>query len=93
MHAKAGKEKEVEQFLKSTVSLAEQEPGTTAHYVFSLGPARFGVFGTFKDENGRNAHRAGKIYDAAFARMDLVDPLSHRENIEILGAKDVCLTA
>ena len=48
LDAKAGKEKELEEFLKSALPLAQQEPGTTSWYALKLGPGRFGIFDTFK---------------------------------------------
>ena len=53
LQAKPGKEKEVEDFLKSARPLALQETGTTTWYAVKLGPAKFGIFDTFADENGQ----------------------------------------
>ena len=39
LKAKPGKEKEVEEFLKSAQPLAAAEPGTTTWYAVKLGPA------------------------------------------------------
>ena len=52
LEAKPGKEKEVEEFLKSAQPMAAQEPGTSTWYAVKLGPARFGIFDTFRDEAG-----------------------------------------
>jgi len=68
LEAKPGKEKEVEEFLKSAQPLAEREPGTTSWYALKLGPSKFGIFDTFKDEAGRNAHLNGEIAKALFAK-------------------------
>jgi hypothetical protein len=48
--AKAGKEKELEEFLKSAQPLAVREAGTTTWYAVKFAPGRFGIFDTFKDE-------------------------------------------
>jgi quinol monooxygenase YgiN len=68
LEAKPGKEKEVEEFLKSAQPLAEREAGTTSWYALKLGPSKFGIFDTFKDEAGRNAHLSGEIAKALFAK-------------------------
>jgi quinol monooxygenase YgiN len=68
LEAKPGKEKEVEEFLKSAQPLAEREPGTLSWYAIKLGPGKYGIFDTFADENGRNAHLNGEIAKALFAK-------------------------
>lgn len=65
--AKPGKEKEVENFLKSAQALAEQEPDTVTWYVVKMGPGSFGIFDTFVDEAGREAHLKGEIAKALFS--------------------------
>ena len=88
LHAKAGKENEVEQFLKSAQPLAEREAGTTTWYAVKLGPAQFGIFDTFKDENGRNAHLSGDIAKALMAKAaELFDTPPKIEKLEILASK------
>jgi quinol monooxygenase YgiN len=86
--AKAGKEKEVEEFLKSAQPLAEREPGTTTWYAVKLGDNRFAIFDTFKDEAGRNAHFTGEIAKALFARAEeLFSTPPAVEKLEILASK------
>jgi quinol monooxygenase YgiN len=88
LEARAGKEAEVEQFLKSAQPMAEQESGTTTWYALRLGPAKFGIFDTFRDEQGRDAHLTGAIAKALFARAEeLFAKPPHVEKIEILAAK------
>jgi quinol monooxygenase YgiN len=70
LEAKPGKEAEVEAFLKSAQPLAVQEPGTTTWYALKIGPSKYGIFDTFADENGRNAHLTGDIAKALFARAE-----------------------
>ena len=50
MEAKAGKEQEVAEFLKSAQPLAEKEAGTITWYAIRLGGSGFGIFDTFADE-------------------------------------------
>ena len=89
VHAKPGKEAEVEAFLKSAQSLAEQEPETITWYVVGLGPGSFGIFDTFANEAGREAHLNGEIAKALFSEETKAllakDPQVHKLNI--LAAK------
>jgi len=68
LEAKADKEHEVAEFLKSSRPLVLQEVGTTTWSAFQTGPSHFGIFDTFVDENGRNAHLAGEVAKALFAK-------------------------
>jgi len=68
LEAKPGKELEVEEFLKSAQPLAEKEEVTTSWYAVKIGPVKFGIFDTFADEKGREAHLNGEIAKALFAR-------------------------
>ena len=61
LEAKPGKEAEVEAFLKSARSIAEQEPGTVVWYAFRVDGSIFGIFDAFADEEGRQAHLSGQI--------------------------------
>ena len=88
LDAKPGKEKEVEEFLKSAQPLAVKETGTTTWYAVKLGAARYGIFDTFADEAGRNAHLHGEIAKALFARAEeLFAAPPQVEMLEILAAK------
>ncbi len=68
LEAKPGKEKEVEAFLKSAQPLAERESGTLTWYAIKLGDGKYGIFDTFADEAGRNAHLTGDIAKALFEK-------------------------
>ena len=68
LEAKPGKERELEEFLKSAQPLAEREPETVSWYAIKMGPGKYGIFDTFADENGRNAHLNGEIAKALFAK-------------------------
>jgi quinol monooxygenase YgiN len=88
VNAKAGKEKELEEFLKSAQPLAEREPGTLSWYVIKMGPGKYGIFDTFRDENGRNAHLNGEIAKALFAKVDqLLASPPRIDKPEILAVK------
>src|SRR5882757_8997064 len=88
LEAKPGKEQEVETFLKSAQPLAEQEPGTISWYAIKMGPSKYGIFDTFADENGRNAHLNGEIAKALFSKAQELfakEPEIHK--ISILAEK------
>ena|SRR6266576_1407691 len=88
LEAKPGKEKELEEFLKSAQPLAELEPGTLTWYAIKMGPGKYGIFDTFADENGRNAHLSGEIAKALFAKAkDLLAQSPKIDKPEILASK------
>lgn len=88
LEAKPGKEDELEAFLKSAQPLAVAEPATTTWYAIKLGRAKFGIFDTFKDEDGRKAHLSGEIAKALFARADeLLAVPPEIEMLDILASK------
>jgi quinol monooxygenase YgiN len=64
LEARAGKEADAEAFLKSAQPLARDEKGTLKWYALKLGPGKFGIFDTFANEVGRNAHLSGRIVEA-----------------------------
>lgn len=89
LEAKPGKEKEVEEFLKSAQPLAAREAGTTTWYAVKLGPAKFGIFDTFRDEAGRNAHLSGEIAKALMANAsELLAKAPQIEKLDILASKN-----
>jgi quinol monooxygenase YgiN len=88
LEAKPGKEQEVADFIKSALPLAEQEPATVSWYALQLGPSTFGIFDTFEDEDGRNAHLGGQIAQALMAKAPELlakDPVI--EKVDLLAVK------
>ena len=88
LEAKPGKENEVEEFLRSGLPLAMQEPATITWFALRLGPSTFGIYDTFADEAGRQAHLAGPIAAALMAKADRIlskPPLI--EKVDILASK------
>lgn len=89
LQAKKGKERELEEFLKSALPLAQAEPKTMRWYALKLDKSRFAIFDTFADELGRDAHLSGEIAKALFARADdLLDKPPAIDRPEILAVKD-----
>lgn len=88
LEAKAGKEKEVEQFLLDGLPLVQEEPATTAWFGIRLGPSTFGIFDAFPDEAGRQAHLAGKVAAALMAQASsLLSVPPSIEKVDVLAAK------
>jgi quinol monooxygenase YgiN len=87
LEARAGKENDAEAFLKSAQSLARDEPGTLKWYAIKLGPGRFGIFDTFANEAGRNAHLGGDIAKALGARANELFAVSPQvQKVEIMAS-------
>ena len=88
LEAKPGKEDEVASFLKSGLSLVQQEPATIAWFGIRLGPTTFGIFDAFPDEAGRQAHLNGKVAAALMAKAgELLSQPPSIEKVEVLAAK------
>jgi quinol monooxygenase YgiN len=88
LEAKPGKENEVAEFLKGGLALVQEEPGTVTWYGLQLGPSTFGIFDTFNDEEGRNAHLSGKVAAALMAHAaDLLASPPTIEFVDVLAAK------
>lgn len=90
LEAKPGKEQAVADFLKAGQTMANDEPATVTWYGIQLGPSTFGIFDTFPDDAGRQAHLNGPIAAALMANAaELLasDPII--EMVDILAAKGV----
>lgn len=61
---KKGKESEVKDFLANAVEAAREEKETVTWYSFQIDESTFGIFDTFENEDGREAHLNGKIAKA-----------------------------
>ncbi len=86
--AKPEKEAEVEAFLNSGLELAEGESLTVNWYALKFNDSTFGIFDTFDDEEGRDAHFNGKIAEALMAKSDELLAESPRiEKIDLLAVK------
>ena len=88
MEAKPGKEDEVAVFLEGALPLVQAEPGTVTWYAIRLGPSEFGIFDSFSDDAGRQAHLSGKVAEALMANASelLVGPPDIRQ-VDVLAAK------
>ena len=61
LEAKPGKGDELAAFLEKGRALAAEETGTVTWYAFRLSETTYGIFDTFEDEDGRQAHLSGAI--------------------------------
>jgi len=88
LEAKPGKEKDVEQFLRSGLQLVNREHDTISWYALRLGPSTFGIFDTFPDDKGRQAHLNGEVARALMSRSsELFSKQPSIEKADILVAK------
>jgi quinol monooxygenase YgiN len=87
LEARPGKEADAEAFLRSAQPLARDENGTLKWYAIKLAPGKFGIFDTFANEAGRNAHLGGEIAKALGARAsDLLAVPPQIEKVEVLAS-------
>lgn len=71
LKAQPGKEQELQQLLIGAASVvAQTEPKTLLWTSLKLDSNTFGIFDTFTDEGGREAHFAGKVAAALKAQAD-----------------------
>ncbi len=88
LEAKPGKEKEVEDFLRQGLALVQQEPATQAWFAIRIGPTTYGIFDTFLDESGRQAHLSGQVAAALKAKAaELFAQPPVIEKVEVLASK------
>src|SRR6516225_6580537 len=88
LEAKAGKEREVAQFLQAGLGLAQQEGTTPVWFALQLGPSTFGVFDAFVDEAGRQAHLNGPIaHTLGASAPKLLAQAPSIERIDVLATK------
>jgi quinol monooxygenase YgiN len=88
LHAKPEQAATVAAFIKGAVELAEKEKKTLTWYSFRIDETTFGIFDTFQDESGRQAHLDGEIAKALMGKADeLLSQAPDIKKIDILSAK------
>tara|TARA_R110002020_G_scaffold125281_6_gene282436 strand:- start:1923 stop:2216 length:294 start_codon:yes stop_codon:yes gene_type:complete len=88
LKAKPGKEQDVAAFIKDAVSLANEEEKTIKWYSFKIDDNTFGIFDTFGDEEGREAHLKGEIAKKLMENADtLLLEKPKIQKIHILSSK------
>ena len=88
LEAKPGREEDVVNLLRGGLPMVEQEPATTSWYGMRLGDSTFAIFDTFADDNGRQAHLAGRVAQELQRRgPDLFSRPPVMERIDVLACK------
>jgi quinol monooxygenase YgiN len=88
LEAKPGQEDAVAVFLKSALPIVQREPATLTWYAMRLGPTTFGIYDTFPDDQGREAHLAGQVAAALMQKApELLASAPVIQKIDILAAK------
>ena len=88
LEARAGKEKELGDFLRGSLSLVQQEPATAAWFAMRLSKSTFAVFNIFTDEKGRQAHLTGQFAKSLKEQTrELLAKPPAIEKMDVLAAK------
>ena len=88
LEAKPGKEDDLEKFLINGLAIVQGEPATTTWYGIRLGPSTFGIFDTFPDDTGRQAHLSGPVATALMKQApELLSQPPKIEQVDVLAAK------
>jgi quinol monooxygenase YgiN len=88
LKAKPEKEKQVEEFLKGALPVANEERDTTVSFALRLDASTFGIFDAFADGSGREAHLSGPIAAALMSRWEeLLSEPPKIEKVDVLAAK------
>ncbi|HEY7291925.1 MAG TPA: antibiotic biosynthesis monooxygenase [Vicinamibacterales bacterium] len=88
LEAKPGKERDVDEFLRGGLAIVQAEPATVDWFAIRLNASTFGIFDTFADDAGRDAHLAGRVAAALMAKApDLLAKPPSIEKIEVLASK------
>jgi quinol monooxygenase YgiN len=88
LEAKPGQEAAVAEFLKSALPIVEREPATLTWYALRLGPTSFGIYDTFPDDQGREAHLAGQVAAALMQKApELLAGPPVIQKIDVLAVK------
>jgi quinol monooxygenase YgiN len=86
--AKAGKEAELAEFLRSALPLAQDEADTTAWFAIQIDESTFGIFDVFPHAEGRQTHIDGPIAAALMSKADeLLSAPPDIKPIDVLAAK------
>ena len=88
LEAKPGKGDELAAFLKQGRELAAVEEGTVTWYAFRVNDTTYGIFDTFADEGGRQAHLNGAIPKAlAEVGADLLAGDADIRTVDVIAVK------
>lgn len=85
--AKAGKESELEEFMKTAMVKVRQEPGTITWFAFRFGQSEFGVIDSFYDEEARQAHWEAGSKGLALLTPFIVEGSISINKVDFIAAK------
>src|SRR6266567_4036152 len=64
------------------------EPKTVSWFAIKIGPSRYGIFDTFADDSGRDAHLNGKVAQALMEKAaELLAKSPSIEKIDVIASK------
>src|SRR5512132_2459825 len=88
LQAKPGKGEDLGKFLEGGRDLAVAEPGTVTWYAFKISDTTYGIFDTFDDDAGRQAHLNGQI-PAALGQVadELLASAPDIRTVDVLAVK------
>src|SRR5438046_7463111 len=79
---------EVEKFLQAGQALVEAEPKTVSWFAIKIGASNYGIFDTFADDSGRDAHLNGKVAHALREKAaELLAKSPSIEKIDVIASK------
>src|SRR5262245_54890100 len=88
MHARHGRDDEVEEFLASALPLVQAETSTAAWFAVRFGRSDYGIFDVFPDEAARDAHLAGPVAATLEERAsELFESAPRIQKFDVLAAK------
>jgi quinol monooxygenase YgiN len=88
LHAKPGKEAEVEKFLADALPAVNAEEFTPVWFALRGQNGHFYIVDAFKDETGREWHLGGSIAAALMHKApDLFDEHPHIEKVDVIASK------
>jgi quinol monooxygenase YgiN len=84
LEAKPERADDVAAFLAGALDLVRAEPETKTWFAIRLGPTTFGIYDTFADDDGRQAHLAGRVAAALMENAPALlaqDPVIERVDV------------
>ena len=88
LEARAGKEKELGDFLRASLSLVQQEPATAAWFAIRSSKTTFAVFCVFTEEKSRQAYLTGPLTSLLKEQTrELLAKPPGIEKLDVLAAK------
>ena len=84
LEAKPERADEVATFLAGALDLVREEPETQTWFAIRLGPTTFGIYDTFADDSGRQAHLSGRVAAALMENAPALlaqDPVIERVDV------------